>query len=87
MLILLFNKIILNTMNPLWINGLFSFHKHSAYGIDYDLMVESSLDFDNINNSPIFLYNDNYQFGYFRNVKNSNNGIDFGSKLLGTYHC
>ena len=76
-----FNKIILNTMNPLWINGLFSFHKHSAYGIDYDLTVESSLDFDNINNSPIFLYNDNYQFGYFRNVKNGNNGIDFDQTI------
>ena len=50
-----FNKIILTSMNPLWLNGLFSFHKHSAYGVDNDLRVESSLNFNNIDNLPIFL--------------------------------
>ena len=76
-----FNKIILTSMNPLWLNGLFSFHKHSAYGVDNDLRVESSLNFNNIDNLPIFLYNDNYQYGFFRNVQNSNNGIDFDESV------
>tara|TARA_A100001011_G_scaffold365420_1_gene417081 strand:+ start:31892 stop:33424 length:1533 start_codon:yes stop_codon:yes gene_type:complete len=73
-----FNKIILNSIsNPIWFNGLFSFYKHSAYGLDNDLRAESSLDFNNLGNLPIFLYNPNYQYAYFRNVKNNNNGIDF----------
>ena len=72
-----FNKLVINSSSPIWISGYLSFLKHSAYGIDKNLNVSSSLDFDNIDLSPIFLNNPSYQFGYFRNVKNSNNGIDF----------
>ena len=72
-----FNKLVINSTSPIWISGCLSFAKHSAYGVNENLYINSSLDFNNIDQPPLFINNPKYQFGYFRNVKNSNNGIDF----------
>ena len=76
-----FNKVILNSLNPIWFFGNFSFYKHSAYGIKDDLYMEVNT--FNINNDKLlFQYNPDYSFPFYSNVKQSNgNGIDFDETL------
>ena len=78
-----FNQILLNIIDPVWIHGEFNFYKHSAYGINHDLNMGSTIgNQENQNSDPIFLYNDNYQYGFYRDVKSdSNNGIDFDESI------
>ena len=78
-----FNQILLNTLNPVWFNGTFKFYKHSAYGLDGDLSMGSTIgNEENQNLVPIFFYNNNYQYGFYKDVQSdSSNGIDFDETL------
>ena len=52
-----FNQILINSLDPIWINGSFNFYKHSAYGLSENLIMGSTIVGDNYQNSyPIFLY-------------------------------
>jgi hypothetical protein len=77
-----FNKVILNSLNPIWFFGDFSFSKHSAYGIKNDLHMETDNTFDINNDKLLFQYNPDISFPFYSNVKQSNgNGIDFDETL------
>ncbi len=77
-----FNQILINSINPIWINGSFNFHKHSAYGLSDNIRMGNTIgNEENQNSYPIFRYNNNFQYGYYRDVKSGNNGIDFDETI------
>ena len=70
------NQLLINSLNPVWLHGTFKFHKHSAYGTDKNLIMGDTLH-DNFV-SPIFLYNPDYEYGFYTPVKTDDgNGVDF----------
>ena len=75
------NKVILNSLSPIWFSGKFNFHKHSAYGIKNKLYMEGST-FDTKKHELLFRYNPDISFPFYSNVNQSNgNGIDFDETL------
>ncbi len=77
-----FNQILINSINPIWMSGAFNFFKHSAYGLNKDLNMGNTIgNQENQNSYPIFRYNNNFQYGFYRDVKDNNNGIDFDETI------
>jgi len=78
-----FNQILVNVLNPIWFNGTVNFYKHSAYGLDNNLSMGSTIgNEDNQSLVPIFFYNNNYQYGFYKDVQSdSSNGVDFDESL------
>ena len=76
-----FNQILINSLDPIWFNASFNFYKHSAYGISYNLNMGSTIGNNNQDAAPMFLHNHNYQYGFYKNVKSGNNGIDFDESM------
>tara|TARA_B100000676_G_scaffold27839_1_gene25783 strand:- start:4107 stop:5708 length:1602 start_codon:yes stop_codon:yes gene_type:complete len=75
-----FNKVLVPSLNPIWFNGTLRFHKHSAYGISDDLDMGNTLGTDVV--PPIFLYNPDYQYGFYTSVKEpEGNGVDFDESI------
>ena len=75
------NQLLIKSFNPIWINASFKFHKHSAYGINKDINLGSTL----LNNAePLALFNPEVAYGFYSSVKSSSgNGIDFDESIGG----
>ena len=77
------NQMLFNSLDPIWLSGSLVFYKHSAYGISEDLnMSSSTLGNNNQTSNPIFLYNSNYQYGFYAPVRSDDgNGVDFDESM------
>ena len=71
------NKVLISSIEPIWINGWVKFNKHSAYGTDAPFTMQAHNSFNAIGQ-----YNPDISYGFYTGVRfPEGNGIDFDETI------